>query len=1067
MQRICLLTIILLIFLAGSIHAQTWKTYADSAKIFLDQRKAEKAIEYYLLAKNSIPSDSAVTNTYAQICNTLGILYRNSLQFSKAEPMFQSAKDIREKTVGTGHIDYAITCTGLGILYIQMGKYKAAIPILSQARDIRSKITGIQEAEYARCCFLLAICHSYAGDLKEAERLYLESKHIRETLFGRQHQDYAASCNSLAILYASTNQLDKSTPLFEESRQVMEKIYGSEHPEYIAICSNLAALYAKKGQFKRSESLFLDLLKIKEKLLGKDNPEYGTNCFNMGSLYRQMGDLEKTEKYLLLAKEVWERSLGKDRPEYATSCNSLSVLYADMGQPDKALLWGLESKQLREKLLGKNSMDYAESCSNLSALYRELGQLQKAVSSGIEARQILEKLTAKKQVEYAESCNNLASVYVEQNDMASAGPLYHEAMQVIEAAAGKKNAVYASACNNLGNYYRKTGEYEKAKTILNEALTIKIQELQVKDQAVADIYFNLAELSRVTGQYAQANEYYSKALAVHKANLRSMFLFTSEKEKEYLINRIQLLRHSYFSFLKDHPAYAGLAYDEIVSGRNLILTSLRQLHNLFYYAGDSIASANYNEWLDIKEQLAFWYTKPAGERLGYVKDLEESVQRLEKSLVRTAGTFTLVDTAGVQAQLHSKLKPGEAAIEFAGFQYFNGSAWTDSTYYVALVQTRDRPEPYFVYLFEEKQLDSLLRHKTGRGNQQQLNHIYARKEGEGRMTVYDVIWKPLEEKLKNIRTIYFSPSGLLHKVAFSALPVNKTDVLGDKYQLIQLSTTNAAVDKQAISLAANAAISLYGGVQYDLDSVSLQFAPKPGSQGGGDEHTLPPELFRSGIGDFAFLTGTDKEVAVISGLALRHRYPVKLSSGIEATEGSFKSLTGKNSPGVLHIATHGFFFPDAGKSRKDDREGGSIVFRQSDNPLIRSGLALAGANHAWKGKGVRGVEDGILTAYEVSNMYLPNTRLAVLSACETGLGDVQGSEGVYGLQRAFKMAGVENLVMSLWKVPDAETSEFMQIFYKNLFAKQTIQEAFNNTQKLMRNKYRSEPYKWAAWVLIR
>ena len=114
-----------------------------------------------------------------------------------------------------------------------------------------------------------------------------------------------------------------------------------------------------------------------------------------------------------------------------------------------------------------------------------------------------------------------------------------------------------------------------------------------------------------------------------------------------------------------------------------------------------------------------------------------------------------------------------------------------------------------------------------------------------------------------------------------------------------------------------------------------------------------------------------------------------------------------------------------------------------------------------------GVEDGILTSYEVSNMYLPNTKLVVLSACETGLGDVQGSEGVYGLQRAFKMAGVQNLVMSLWKVDDKAASEFMEMFYMNLFAKQTITDAFYNAQAVMKNKYRNDPYKWAAWVLVR
>jgi CHAT domain-containing protein len=135
--------------------------------------------------------------------------------------------------------------------------------------------------------------------------------------------------------------------------------------------------------------------------------------------------------------------------------------------------------------------------------------------------------------------------------------------------------------------------------------------------------------------------------------------------------------------------------------------------------------------------------------------------------------------------------------------------------------------------------------------------------------------------------------------------------------------------------------------------------------------------------------------------------------------------------------------------------------------LIRAGLAFAGANQVWKGKAVEGIEDGILTGYEVSNMYMPNTRLAILSACETGLGDIQGSEGVYGLQRAFKMAGVQNLMMSLWKVEDKAAAEFMQEFYKDLFAKQSIEGAFYNAQTVLKNKYRDDPYRWAAWVLVK
>ena len=174
---------------------------------------------------------------------------------------------------------------------------------------------------------------------------------------------------------------------------------------------------------------------------------------------------------------------------------------------------------------------------------------------------------------------------------------------------------------------------------------------------------------------------------------------------------------------------------------------------------------------------------------------------------------------------------------------------------------------------------------------------------------------------------------------------------------------------------------------------------------------------------------------------------------------------------MLHIATHGFFFPDPIAAKRDTLnqklEAGGKAFKLSDNPFFRSGLVFAGANNAWLGKPVEGIEDGILTAYEVSNMYLPNTKLVVLSACETGLGEVQGNEGVYGLQRAFKMAGVQNLVMSLWIIGDLETAEFMKLFYKNLFDKQSVNDAFYSAQNIMKNKYKNEPYKWAAWVLVR
>jgi CHAT domain-containing protein len=189
----------------------------------------------------------------------------------------------------------------------------------------------------------------------------------------------------------------------------------------------------------------------------------------------------------------------------------------------------------------------------------------------------------------------------------------------------------------------------------------------------------------------------------------------------------------------------------------------------------------------------------------------------------------------------------------------------------------------------------------------------------------------------------------------------------------------------------------------------------------------------------------------------------------EAKESVFKEQSG-NSAKLLHIATHGFFYEnmettlDTGFNLDLSTED---QYRLAEDPLLRSGILLAGANYAWKhGSNPYEEDDGILNAMEISNLDLSNTDIVVLSACETGLGDIDGSEGVYGLQRAFKMAGVNIIVMSLWQVLDAETSEFMTMFYNNWIVLKNVRKAFNETQRAMQKTYKDEPEKWAAFVLF-
>jgi CHAT domain-containing protein len=347
--------------------------------------------------------------------------------------------------------------------------------------------------------------------------------------------------------------------------------------------------------------------------------------------------------------------------------------------------------------------------------------------------------------------------------------------------------------------------------------------------------------------------------------------------------------------------------------------------------------------------------------------------------------------------------------------------------------------------------------------------------------LYWLTWRPIDSLLKGINTLYLAPSGLLHKVNFSAIPVTDSTYLFDKYHINILSSTRmlAKTYKAKLPSSVDFKTTLYGGITYDLDSSEMitlaQQYQKPNYNLIASRSVDITKVNRGFI--WSYLPGTLTEVSNIEKLFKSNQIASTLYTGKQASEESFKHLADNGkSPELIHIATHGFFFPEI-ELKKDEIE--KIVFRSfkqadtsnepaftnSENPLLRSGILLAGASRTWnKLPEIEGVEDGTLTAYEVSSINLSNTQLVVLSACETGLGDIKGSEGVFGLQRGFKMAGVRYIIMSLWQVPDYQTAELMQLFYTNWLNGMDIKDAFGVAQQTMRKKY--NPFYWAAFVLI-
>jgi CHAT domain-containing protein len=567
-------------------------------------------------------------------------------------------------------------------------------------------------------------------------------------------------------------------------------------------------------------------------------------------------------------------------------------------------------------------------------------------------------------------------------------------------------------------------------------------------------------------KFSTAEPYLIKSYQITKLNILDFYEMASQEQRNYfhgMTNNDNIL----YSFALNYPqssSIPSLLFNDAILSKGLQLQTDLQLQNYLRESKDSNLVRVYDEYIFTKQQLNLLKSKQLNQQSNIPK-LEEKAESLYKDLARKSAEFrNYKESLNIGfLEVQKKLKNDEVAIEYVNFKYHNQKWWTDSTYYVALVLRKEWTTPRIVYLCEQRQLDSLFSPKINKDISVKVGSKAKRgvEVGDNKLDKnwYDLIWKPIDSLLVGVKKVYFSPSGTLHRINLSAIntPVPKQRLM-DKYEFIQLSSTRVlAKTENEINYINNAL--LLGGIEYNRDSLEYQKANE--SLG-----------LRSNRGNgFSALPFTSVEIDKIAKTLSQSSYQVNILTGIKASEEGLNFYSKPSSPRILHFATHGFFLEDTLVRKYNnidlqfDKEP---VFVTSANPMLRSGLVLAGGNDAWSGKAVpQNQGDGILTAEEISLMNLRNTELVVLSACETGLGDIKGTEGVFGLQRAFKIAGVKYLIMSLWQVSDQVTSQFMNEFYTQyLKNKKPVREAFQVATNNIRKNNPDKTNLWAAFVLV-
>ncbi len=968
--------------------------------------------------------------------------------------------------------------------------FDKALEVNIAAEKLALEKLGRETAAYGSCCFNRGRVYYFKTEYAEAEKWYLESKAIRAKALGMEHPDYAWSLNNLAILYKDIGQYKKAEPLFLESKSIREKALGKKHPDYASSLNNLAIMYSELNQFERAELIYIESKAIREIVLGREHPNYASTLNNLAVLYENLGQYEKAEVLYLESKSIREKVLGRKHSHYALSLNNLGTLYLHLSQYEKAEPLYIEAKAIIEVTLGKEHSEYALILNNLATLYFEMSKYEKAEVLYLEAMTIRKKVLGMEHPDYSWSLNNLANTYLEMGQYDKAEQLYFEAQSIWGKNLGRGHPNYASNLNNLAALYYEKGQYEKVESLHLESKVIREKTLGKEHPDYTKSLSNLTILYVRIGQFDKAFPHFLELSTIHKRQIEKALRHLSERELNIYLNTFLQSQNQTLSFIQvaGNNDLAPVCYDNTIFYKGFLLNAANQVKRLAYL--DSVTTEKFNLLKSYGRRLAKEYSKPIAERdSSKVAELEEIANMLEKDLARTVAGYGEAMRQVNWQEVQAALKPGEAAVEFVHYRYFDKKE-TDSTLYAALllrpreIGTGSGDEQLkFIPLFEEKQLSGLFQNISTTDQASLASRLYATRgvkpvQVQQFDNLYTLIWKPLEAQLGGCRKIYYSPSGILNRINLAAIPVaGQIQALADRYQLIELGSTRQLVVPTTIKPAANDAV-LFGGIAYDSDSTAMSQA-----NAGLDSVSIASRGELSfAYTDSTLRTGawnalpfTDREVSGVEKTLKAVGFQSDTRRGFAATEEAFKTLGagGKASPRVLHLATHGFFFPDPKSTSARFETSPTFgatepVFKISDHPMIRSGLILAGGNHAWQtGKPIReGLEDGILTAYEISQMNLSNTELVVLSACETGLGDIQGNEGVYGLQRAFKIAGAKYLIMSLWQVPDKQTSLLMTTFYKKwLEEKMEIPEAFRAAQKELREAG-LDPYYWAGFVLV-
>ncbi|MFH0893737.1 MAG: CHAT domain-containing tetratricopeptide repeat protein [Bacteroidota bacterium] len=916
--------------------------------------------------------------------------------------------------------------TQLGELCMETQRWDSSRLLHERARELNEKAFGKNNERNIRIIYGLTSYYFSMGRFTQATQLIKEQCEIVGAIYGQQSLNYAMAVNDLGVFTEDNGRFNESEANFKKAQEIIEKNYGTNNTAWILIIHNTADLYMMMGRYGESEVLFKTAI-------------------------------EKAEK-------IWKDSNIVDFPLYL---NNLARLYLSTGRNEDAVpLFGRALQLYKET----DNINMLSPLGNLASAWYLLGNINRADSLSLEASQLSDKMLGKDNMDYAAKIRLRANVMQGKNQWGEAEKLTREYLDVVKSIVGDHHYQYAIGLFNLACILEYKKDFQGAAGLFSQALELRKENEGPDHPVYARTLSRLAAEYFYLNQNSKAEPLFKENLRIHLQNIRHYFDFLSDSEREKYLAMLEpdfnRYKSFYASFCKTNPTSSSDLLNTILSTKGMLLTRSVKLRNAVVASGDTALLRSFNNWVDQKKEIGRYSMMnrmrltTLGVNLDSLTRVANATEKEITQKVKISSEDTDIKTTDWTA-MQKKLTRSDASVEFMHYKLYMKGRLTDTVMYAALVVRPGYAYPKLVPLFEERELRSVMEKMVNYRGVKVLDQPMSMDKSRD---LYSMIWAPVDSLLKGVKNIYLSPSGLLHKISFAGLSSPDKKFLVDRYNLMFVSS-GRMVGNEQMKFTGSLQPTIFGGINYSIElkrhaELTGVFEKSDNSQlMAFNDIPVTREIGRGS--EWSFLQGTLIEASQVAKAFRDKKMKPQVLTGDSALEESFKSMSG-NSPAIIHIATHGFYF-----SKKDGSKNASVQdneFKIAADPLLRSGLVMAGGNRTWVGGSMpAGIDDGILTAYEVSLLDLSKTELVVLSACETGLGDINDSEGVYGLQRAFKMAGVRYIIYTLWEIRDEVTVEFMDVFYSQWMGGKEIHTAFRAAQEAMRAKY--EANYWAAFVL--